>query len=423
MKQIKLKGLEEVVYKDKCRNGLEIYVWVNEKVNTFKGAYVVKAGAEDIFFQVGKKLKELPYGTAHYLEHMMCKKSDGSSLLDAFNELGCYSNASTYPDKTVYEFVGAVNLMENLGLLLDSIQKKEWTKKAFELERGTIIEEARMRKDDVSRITTYGINNCLFWAYPNRVIGLGNIEDIENMKVEDLETFYEAYYHPKNSFIIVTGNVNPKEVIEFIKENQNKKEFSSFKRPKKLKYEEKDSIVTDYKEVSANIEIPKIILSVKIRKDAFEDIEDDLLLDMINVVLSSNFGVTSLFREKVFENNLAITLGSSAYFEKDYIVVQVRAETKNKEELIPLLKEKLESLEIDEQDIKRKVKSEIANMVLSYEDPESVSDMLTYYLVKYGHILENEKEILESINIKDIQNVFKKISMNEMNTFVVLPRK
>lgn len=423
MKKIKLKGLEEIVYKDKCRNGLEIYVWVNEKVNTFKGAYVVKGGAEDISFQVGKNLKKVPYGTAHYLEHMMCKRRDGSSLLDAFNELGCYSNASTYPDKTVYEFVGTVNLMENLELLLNSVQKKEWTKKAFELERGAIIEEARMRKDDVSRIITYGINNSLFWTYPNRVTGLGNIEDIENMKVEYLETFHETFYHPKNSFIIVTGNVNPIEVIEFIKENQNKKEFSSFTRPKRVKYEEKDSIVTDYKEVFANIEIPKVLLSVKIRKDTFQGIEDDLLLDMFNVVLISNFGVTSLFREKVFENNLAITLGSSAYIERDYIVIQVSSETKNREELIPLLKEKLESLEIDEQDIKRKVKSEIANLVLSYDDPESVSDMLTYYLVKYGHILENEKEILESINIKDIQNVFKKIMMDEMSTFVVLPRK
>jgi len=182
MKKIKLKKLDEVIYTDTCENGLQIYVWVNKKINTFQGTYVVNTGAEDVVFTIGKEKIHVPFGTHHYLEHMMCKMKDGSSLLDEFNKRGCYSNASTYPNRTIFEFVGSNNFNENLDLLLDAISNPTFNEEYFASERGPILEEARMRKDDVGRISLYGINECLFKAYPNRVTGLGNIEDIKKKK-------------------------------------------------------------------------------------------------------------------------------------------------------------------------------------------------------------------------------------------------
>jgi len=389
MEKIKLKQLDEIIYKDTCSNGLEIYVWQNKKVNTFKGAYVVKTGAEDVMFQVGKEKENVPFGTHHYLEHLMCKNEDGSSLLDTFNRLGCYSNAATYPDKTLYEFVGSVNLKENLELLLDSIYQKEFKEEYFEAERGPILEEARMRKDDAERIALYGINNCLFKKYLNRVTGLGNMKDIENMKLDNLKTIYNTFYHPQNSFLVVTGNVDPVEVIHLVKENQKKKRFKEYKNPIREIIKEPRKVVKKEEKKYANIETPRLYISVKIPRNRF-DMDEVLLLSIVNVGLNSNFGVTSTLREELLEQNLIVTLGASGYVEKDYLIIQVSSKTKYPEELLPFLEEKLEHLELSMIDIKRKIKSEIANLVLSYEDPDTVNDIIAYCLVHYALIMKKK---------------------------------
>ena len=56
-------------------------------------------------------------------------------------------------------------------------------------------------------------------------------------------------------------------------------------------------------------------------------------------------------------------------------------------------------LDLEEKDIFRKIKSTIANLVLSYEDPEYVNDVLNYMLVTYGKIITNEKELLEKMTM------------------------
>ena len=71
MREIVLKGIGEKVYTDQCENGLRIYVWVNEKVNTFKGSLVFLGGSEHTEFTVNSKKYSVPNGTAHYLEHIM----------------------------------------------------------------------------------------------------------------------------------------------------------------------------------------------------------------------------------------------------------------------------------------------------------------------------------------------------------------
>jgi len=45
MQEIEIKGLEEKIYYDTCENGLPVYMWVNEKVNSFYITLSVKYGS------------------------------------------------------------------------------------------------------------------------------------------------------------------------------------------------------------------------------------------------------------------------------------------------------------------------------------------------------------------------------------------
>lgn len=422
MKEIELKGLDEKIYYDECENGLKIYVWVNPKIHTVKGSFTYIVGSEDVEFKVGTTNLTVPFGTAHYLEHMICKEKNDSYMLKKFQELGCYSNASTYAYKTVYEFVGSENIKDAIELLLNVTQEKEFSKDAFEKERGPILEEARRNMDNASRDIMMKLNRSLFHAYPNRIPGEGTLEDIKKITLEDVKLLYHTFYHPKNSFITVTGNVNPREVIRWVKENQNQKEFPKYQKPVLKKYREPKKVVEKYKEIETNIEVPQVYLVIKSPLKNLVEYDINTILNAAQVVLSSNFGTTSFLKEELTSKNLVTTLGAIAWFEKDYLLLQVVSKTKYPEEVIPILKEKLCHLEILEEDIERKKKGEIANLVLGYEDPESVNDFISYSIAKFGHIWDDEKESLENLTIPKVKDIMEKISPKELTILVAKPK-
>ena len=87
MQTIKIEGIDEYVYEGICENGLRVYVWVQEKANSFKGTLTYLCGAEDIHFKKGDEEIHVPMGVAHYLEHIMCKDEENVSLLSKFQKI------------------------------------------------------------------------------------------------------------------------------------------------------------------------------------------------------------------------------------------------------------------------------------------------------------------------------------------------
>ena len=147
------------------------------------------------------------------------------------------------------------------------------------------------------------------------------------------------------------------------------------------------------------------------------------MLDAVNIVLNVNFGATSLLREDLINKKLVTTIGAYAYIERDYLIIQVVSKTKYPSKVLPILKDKLLNLEIITSDIKRKKNSEIANLVLGYEDVESVNDYLSYTLSKFNKIWDNEKEIIENMTTEKIKEIISKVSFEEISTLIVEPKK
>lgn len=66
------------------------------------------------------------------------------------------------------------------------------------------------------------------------------------------------------------------------------------------------------------------------------------------------------------------------------------------------------------EDLKRKVNSSIANMVINYEDVENVNNMIQNYIIYYGEIIQNLKELYESITLDEVKEVISKINTKEI---------
>ena len=58
MKEIKLSKVNETIYYDTCDNGLDVYLWVNERANEYYATLNVKYGSIDTKFKVKNNVYE-----------------------------------------------------------------------------------------------------------------------------------------------------------------------------------------------------------------------------------------------------------------------------------------------------------------------------------------------------------------------------
>ena len=223
----------------------------------------------------------------------------------------------------------------------------------------------------------------------------GEVEDIKKITLEDIELIYDAFYHPKNMFLVVTGNVNPYEIEKIVSENLEKKD------------------IPEYLE-SIKLEVEKAKIGVKIPKSKFKEVDDTKLNILLNIILNCNFGDTSDFKEELLIDELATYLSASRFVLKDYIVLDITLESKYLDEAIKRIINKLNDLQIDEEELKRKINSSIATLILNYEDVESVNNMIQNYIIYYDEIITNIKDIYEGITLKEVEDIIKGISTKEI---------
>ena len=215
-------------------------------------------------------------------------------------------------------------------------------------------------------------------------------------------------------FLIVTGNVNPYEIEQMVNDNLDRKEFSDYLVPKIAPIKEPKNVVSKEIEVSANVEVEKAKIGLKIPKKKFKDLDNIKLNIILNIILSSNFGDSSDLKEELLQNNIITFLTASRFVLDEYVIIDVTVESKILDEAIRRIVEALNNLVIDEAEFKRKVNSSIATLVLNYEDVENVNNMIQNYLVYYKKLVPDLKEIYESITFEEVRDVIDNFDTKEM---------
>ncbi|MCI8394244.1 MAG: insulinase family protein [Bacilli bacterium] len=422
MKKIPLKGLNEIVYYDECENGLPILLWPHEKAQGYYLTLSVKYGSLHTEFRKGNKNYQVPNGVAHFLEHLNFQEEDGDAQT-FYQKNGSDVNAFTTFLYTSYEVYGSDFLKENLEHLLDFVMTPYFDQKMVQNEKNIIVEENKMDLDNPANMLYYGMYRNLFKKDKHQYYITGEKKDILKTTLEDIQLVYDTFYHPANMFLIVTGQFNPYEVVHIVKENQKMKDFPTWTNPKFKEIKEPAKIVKEYEEIFTNVEIPKIRLGIKIPRKQFKESDNVKLRFLLTLILNSNFGSTSDLYEELMEQDLIVGLSTEKTIVGDYVVIFVNAETKYPDEVIPLLKQAFQHLKMDEKTLNRKLHSAIANMVLGYDDIVEVNSGLQEQIIYYGKVLEDQKELLNSLTLEDVHNVISSIRVKEMSTMVLKPNK
>ena len=421
MKEISLKGLNEVIYYDELKNGLRVYMWQKKTANTFYATLSVKYGSIFNEFIVNKKKYKLPCGVAHFLEHVKFNESKDVTAHDFYNKNGCDTNAFTTFNYTNYQVLGSDNASENIVHLLDFVQNDYFTKNIVNNEKGIITEEAKMGEDDPYTVMLFKHLDNLFNTYEYKKLITGTKKDISNITLEDIELAFKTFYHPKNMFLIVTGNFNPYEVLERIKENQERKVFDNYSNPKRIINKEYKKVNKKYEEVNINVTNRKIKIGIKIPKKSLNGYDKLYIRIFLAILLKANFGNTSDFKDELLRKELVSNMSYMSEIFDDYIIIMFTIDSEYKDEIIKLFNDKLDNLVIDEKTFIRMKNANIASIILEYEDVELVNSILQAEILNYGDVIDNLKEIYENITFKEISDFNNLLNLNEKSILILNP--
>lgn len=424
MKKTKLEKLKLEIYEEKLDNGLEIYIIPKNNCNNIYATFSTKYGSNnDEFTPINeKKMKKFPLGIAHFLEHKMFEMSDGTDPFEIYSNNGADANANTSNDKTTYLFSGPDFFKENLTYLLDYVQKPYFTDENVQKEKGIIEQEIKMYQDDPYSVLYEKALYNSFIKHPIKIPVIGDIKNINKITKEDLYACYNTFYNPGNMFVVITGNVDPLETIEIIKENQKTKEFDKLNEIKQKTYNEPDEIEKEKETIKMDINLSKVALNYKINyKELNLDMRD--ALNYLSIIFDINVGSTSLINEKLKEekvitSNLEFTL---MYTDK-HILVTILGETDYIEKLLSQIENQIKKLEITEEEFERKKKNMISSFIFMSDNIFSMNEKTMNNIIKYNKINTDDIEYTKELNFDKAKTIIKNLDLSNKNIVIIEPK-
>jgi zinc protease len=176
--------------------------------------------AVNIWYHVGSKNERAgKTGFAHLFEHLMFGGSEHfqGRYIDAMERIGATNlNGTTSEDRTNYFETVPVSALDytlwmesdRMGYLAGAIDQK-----TLDLQRGVVQNEKRQGEnepyglvEEIEQRDTYPA------AHPYSWNTIGSMEDLNAASLSDVKEWFQTYYGPSNSVLVVAGDVDPQVV-------------------------------------------------------------------------------------------------------------------------------------------------------------------------------------------------------------------
>lgn len=406
MEKIEYKKLEEVRYQETLSNGLDINLLPKNDFHKTYAVLTVDYGATDLTFKQNGKLKTLPAGLAHFLEHKLFEKADYDAF-ELFGKYGASANAYTSYTKTSYLFSTTSNFDENLEILLDFVQKPFFDKKSVIKEQGIIGQEIKMYQDEPHWQLYTELLGTMYPKQPLAQDIAGTIDSITKISAELLYESYNYFYRPNNMNLFIVGKFDPTDVIAKIKNNQSNKVFENAKivhQPMQPTNVEKPH------KLSLDVERPKVAFGIKGMDQRPQGVEGLKYSLAISMALDLIFGDTEprylrLYNEGIIDDSFSFDFE----LQRNYHFATITVETDEPQSFINEIQVVLNNAnlallasESSFELIKRETIGATIGMLNSLEGIANQYDGDLFD----GATLLDELAILENISFDDIKRYF-----------------
>jgi zinc protease len=209
-------------------NGLQIMVFPDHSIPSLKLAVYYKVGAIDE--QQGQT------GISHFLEHSMFLGTESvpeGKIDDLISHVGGQLNAATNFDYTYYYYQVPSSMLELvMALEADRMRNLKFDPAEIERERKVVMQERRLRTEN--NIFSNGFEKIKAYALKDSYLEhnvVGWMKDISKITVPQLKSYYQSYYAPNNAILVVSGDVNYKQVKRLAKKYYGDYQPQKISRP------------------------------------------------------------------------------------------------------------------------------------------------------------------------------------------------
>ncbi len=317
-------------------NGLKIIVVENHRAPVVTHMIWYRVGAADE--------KRGQSGIAHFLEHLMFKGQKHEILGDLksgefskiVRSLGGRDNAFTSYDYTAYfQSIASEHLERIMKMEAGRMRGMSIPRDEFASEKKVIMEERRQRTDNDPRAQiAEQMREALFPNHPYAIPIIGWMHEIENLKYDEVMSFYNKYYAPNNAILVVSGAVSASQVYEMAKRTYGI--ISRADTPERVRTSSPPFIA----KTTVTLKHPSIKEPVFRRiyrvPSARQNIQESLALEVLENILGA--GATSrLYRSLVIEQKIATNI--SMYYSSaawDDATLSIAATPKSPEDMVAL---------------------------------------------------------------------------------------
>jgi zinc protease len=178
--------------------------------------------AVNLWYHVGSKNEQPGHtGFAHLFEHLMFEGSQhcDRGYFQPLQGAGAVLNGSTNADRTNYWEVVPANALElalwmesdRMGFLLPAL-----TEAKFSNQRDVVLNERRQNYENRPYgLVPMALAGALFGPdHPYHWTTIGEIADLNAVKLDEVRRFFSTYYHPANASLALAGDIDAGAALE-----------------------------------------------------------------------------------------------------------------------------------------------------------------------------------------------------------------
>jgi zinc protease len=403
-------------------NGLKVITIPIKNAGLVSYYTIVRAGSRDEV-EPGKS------GFAHFFEHIMfqgTKNFPAEKYNEFMMEMGADTNASTFDDKTVYYLHFPSRYLEKvIELQADKFMNTAYSKEDFQTEAKAILGEYNKNFANPFFQLEERLRDTAFEKSTYKHTAMGFLKDIQDMpnQYEYSLQFFNRFYRPENSIVLVTGNFDPAEAVTLIK-----KYYADWKPGAHKTVNLEDPPQTAEKR--AEVKYPGNtlpLLAITYKAPAFSPESKDFAALFLLSRLA--FDETSeLYKKLVLDEQTVDVLQPNVEPHRDPYLFTVYVRLKNDKDLQNIettITQALEKFKSSPPDAKllKDLKSNLKyGFLMALDTSRNTASNLTQYLALTQDIkgIDQTYQTLDSITPQEIQQAAAKYLSTEKRTIVTL---
>ncbi|MCH7770006.1 MAG: insulinase family protein [Bacteroidetes bacterium] len=377
------KILPNPIYQKKLANGLNVVTVPFDSPGLAAFYIVVRVGSRN-------EIEKGVTGFAHFFEHMMFRGTDKYPR-EEYNRIlkmtGAAANANTSQDRTIYHMTGNVDYLETMFKLeADRFQNLNYSEHDFKTEAGAVKGEYTKNHASPYQQLYENLVNTAFEVHTYKHTTMGFFEDIVDMpnQYEYSLKFFNRYYRPEYSTIVVVGDVNAGEVNTLAEKyfgNWERGNYSADIPTEPAQTREKFTHLQ-------NGSIPPY-LSLNFKGPAFNDKQIDMpAIDVLNTILFSQN--SDLYKKLVIDERKLRFLGGGAGDSRDPNLIGIQASFIDKKDFQYVKDEIIKAIdEIKKNGVDEKLLTETKSnlkysFAMSIDNPDAIANSIAHYIYLTG---------------------------------------